>query len=84
MTTKDFIVSLEILQPFGHDHGYDLSAEHDAIYYSCKKRPTDEAALELLKLGWSNEQLEGETVEERLESYRSLDDWATKCWYAFV
>jgi hypothetical protein len=76
MNTKNIVKGLQILQKYMKDkEGYNISAEHDVIYFHVTDYPIPNSDLEeLVNLGWFQENAEYED-EFTIWSYDPASGW---------
>jgi hypothetical protein len=75
MKTENLIEGLQILAKYRDKPGYDVGAEHDAIYAFATDRPVERADLErLIELDWFQEDAEYDD-EFTAEHYAPEESW---------
>lgn len=75
MNTQNLIAGITILQKYrDSSDGYDLGAEHDAIYAFPTDKPiSQEDVAKLIELGWSQEDVECD--EFTVVNYDPEESW---------
>lgn len=74
--TIEVINGLAIFQKYMNDPGYDMGAEHDAIYaYATDKPLSDEDLETVISLGWFQEHADCGDDEFAAKHYDDTESW---------